>query len=59
MLSSMTLSSLIIDELGNTYCFLFFGIISLGGLIFSYIFVKDTTFAEQETKDDVLQTDLN
>jgi hypothetical protein len=57
MLASMIVSTLIIDELGNTYCFLFFGIVSLAGLVFSHIFVKDTTFGERESKENVFKTD--
>lgn len=57
MLSSMTISSYIIDNYGNTLCFLFFAIVSLSGLIYSYFFVKDTTFGEQESTAGMFATD--
>jgi hypothetical protein len=59
MTLAQTLGALIIDDLGNIYCFLFFGVISLAGLIFSYLFVKDSTFGILETPESMFQSDQN
>ena len=50
MIISMVVSNLIIDTYGNSYLFIFFGSISLLGLIYSYLFIKDTTYDDDSNR---------
>jgi hypothetical protein len=52
MIISMVASNIIIDSLGNSYLFIFFGTISFLGLIYSYFFIKDTTYGDIDKKMD-------
>lgn len=50
MIISMVVSNIIIDRFGNSYLFIFFGSISLSGLIYSYFFIKDTTYGDDSKR---------